>query len=65
MCENIKSKDILIYTILFDVKDSGVEDLLRSCATTPEMSYRAESSQEVHKAFEDIGIALSKLRLVE
>jgi hypothetical protein len=65
LCENLDKAGILVYTILFDVKDKGVEDLLRTCATTDEMSYRAESSQDLLKAFEDIGIALSKLRLVE
>jgi len=65
LCENVKASGILIYTVLFDVKDKGVEDLFRSCATTPAMSYRAESSQDLLKAFDDIGLALAQVRIMQ
>ncbi|MCF6344205.1 MAG: pilus assembly protein TadG-related protein [Devosiaceae bacterium] len=63
LCENIKSEDIIVYTIAFDVDDSDIEEILQNCAGNGGSYYDASNSAELEEAFEDISDSLRKLRV--
>ncbi len=47
ICENVKSKNILIYSITFQVNDSGTRNLMRNCATQNDMYFNSPSGSSV------------------
>jgi len=63
LCSNIKADGILIFTVLFDVTDTAIENMLRTCASEPSMSYVASDSAALAAAFTKIGKSLTRLRL--
>ena len=63
LCRNIKNKDIVIYTIAFEVSNATARNLLQNCATSPGHYFDARNSAQLAKAFEDIANQLSQLRL--
>ncbi len=63
LCDNIKAKKIVVYTIAFEVTDSTILDLLRGCATDPANFYDASDSAKLADAFEAIGDQLQRLAL--
>ncbi len=63
LCRNIKAKNITIFTVAFEVNDPATKSMLRQCATSPSNYFNASNGAELTKAFEDIGIQLSDLRL--
>ena len=65
LCHNIKSDDIDVYTVLFDVTDATVETLLRDCASTPSKSYVANDARELIAAFDSIAKQLAQVRIVK
>lgn len=65
LCSKIKAEGTLIYTVLFDVTDSNIENLLRNCATKPDMSFVASDAGELLSAFGKIGASLTRLRLTQ
>jgi Flp pilus assembly protein TadG len=65
LCENIKGDDVLLFTVAFEVNDASIKNLLRSCATAPAYAFEANNSAQLNDAFEDIAVALSRLRLTE
>jgi hypothetical protein len=65
LCEKIKSQGVTVYTVLFDVTDPGIESLLRNCASDPANSFVASNASELIAAFNNIGVSLTKLRLVK
>ncbi len=62
VCSNIKAAKIRLYTIGFQVSGS-VQNLLRSCATEPDMFYNSPSNSQLAGVFEDIAQGLGELRL--
>lgn len=65
LCQKIKDEGIAVYTIQFDVTDVKIEKLLRDCASDPANSFVANDAGELLSAFNDIGVSLTKLRLVK
>jgi hypothetical protein len=63
VCDKIKAKDILIYTITFQVSSSSIRDLMRDCATEPDNYFDSPSDSELASAFRAIGNELSNLRI--
>jgi Flp pilus assembly protein TadG len=64
LCTNMKAKDIIIYTVGFDLgSDQEAIDVLASCATEPANAYVADDGDELIKAFQDIAIDISNLRI--
>ena len=64
LCTNIKSEDIIIHTIAFDVSDADTKSMLRSCATGGNY-YDASDNAALARAFKTIAgqiqmVALSK-----
>jgi len=63
VCDNIKAKDILVYTITFQVSSNSVRNLMRDCATEPDNYFDSPSDSELASAFRAIGQELSNLRI--
>jgi hypothetical protein len=63
LCDSIKAEGTIVYTVLFEVSDPGIEALLRGCASDPSKSYVASDKTALLVAFSDIGTSLTKLRL--
>jgi len=65
-CSNAKTDDgILIYSIAFKLNNPTTVDMLRNCATRPEMFFSSDSNQELKNAFLEIAESISKLRLTQ
>ncbi|MBA4131612.1 MAG: hypothetical protein C0519_09315 [Hyphomicrobium sp.] len=63
LCTNVKSQQIKVYTVAFDVIDENLKDMLRDCASSPQNFYDAEDATELQAAFANIGANLSPLRI--
>ncbi len=63
LCTNIKAQEIRLYTITFQVSSSSTQDLMRACATDPEMYYNSPSNEELDSIFQDIAKGLADLRI--
>ena len=64
LCANIKTKDIMVYTIGFDIEeDSDIENLMKACAGKGGQYFSADNSTELADAFKEIGKSLLNLRL--
>jgi len=65
VCNSIKAKGILIYTIGFQVYDPTTQNLLKNCATQPDMAYNSPSNAQLASIFSDIAQGLSDLRIAQ
>jgi Flp pilus assembly protein TadG len=68
ICNGMKAKGIVVYTVGFDVNNAGpakqrVIDTLTACASEPAKFYRAESAAELDAAFRQIATDIVSLRL--
>ncbi|MFD0988103.1 pilus assembly protein TadG-related protein [Methyloligella solikamskensis] len=62
VCSKIKASNIRLYTIGFQVSGQ-VQNLLRSCATEPDMFYNSPSNSQLAGVFQDIAQGLGELRI--
>jgi Flp pilus assembly protein TadG len=62
ICDSIKADNVKIYTVR--VID-GDADLLRSCATRPDMYYDVDSADELNNVFSSIAQNLANLRIAK
>jgi len=65
VCNNIKAEGVVIYTIGFKVNDTTTKNLLRNCATEPDMYYNSPSNSQLASIFKDIAQGLSELRVAK
>ncbi len=65
LCTSIKQQGIIIYTVLFDVADSGMQQLMRNCASDTGKAFAVSTSAELTQAFSAIGVSLQKVRLTQ
>ena len=64
LCTNMKAKGIIVYTVGFDLGGSQQAiDVLASCASRPAYAYVANDGDALIKAFQDIAIDISNLRI--
>jgi Mg-chelatase subunit ChlD len=63
LCNNIKADGVILFTIAFEVTDTTVKNLLRNCATAPNLAFDATNPQDLKDAFQDVEGMLSRLRL--
>ncbi len=63
VCTAMKNNNIVVYTIAFGSPGSTIENLLRNCATQPDYYFDSPDSDELHRAFRQIGDSLSNLRV--
>lgn len=59
LCNRIKDKGIVIYTISFQIADEDAKTLLNDCASTPSHAYEAGDNDALIASFENIGKSLS------
>lgn len=65
VCNNVKAQGILVYTITFQVNNSTTQNLLKNCATKPDMYYNSPSNDQLAAIFQDIAQGLSELRIAQ
>jgi len=64
MCDAVKDKKIVIYTVGMQLDTSLYSDeFLTKCATTPAHAYLASTNAELEDAFKKIAKEISKLRI--
>jgi hypothetical protein len=65
VCGSIKAKGIQLYTIGFQVSGSTVTNLLKNCASKPDMYYNSPTNDQLAAIFQDIAQGLSELRIAQ
>lgn len=65
ICDELKSHDVQVYTVAFQVTDATIQTLLSNCATDPANSYDASDAVELNNAFAEIGRSLTELALTK
>ncbi|NNC37342.1 MAG: VWA domain-containing protein [Acidimicrobiales bacterium] len=63
LCNNIKTSDIQIYTIAYEITDTTTKNLMRNCASKSSMYFDASNAAQLNQAFDSIGKSLIRLRL--
>jgi len=63
LCQNMKGKDVKVYSIGFKLDDPRAENVLRDCASSALTFYRAENGDQLRQAFRQIAEDLLRLRL--
>jgi Flp pilus assembly protein TadG len=63
LCQNMKDKNVKVYSIGFKLDDRRAEDVLRDCASSALTFYRAENGDQLRDAFRQIAEDLLRLRL--
>lgn len=71
LCNNIKAdkdgdpndKDILLYTIIFDVNSNAIQRLMRNCATDEGKFFNSPAAEDLQSAFQSIAVGLNELRI--
>ncbi len=64
LCSNMKSNDVVIYSIAF-MSPPDAQSLLRSCASTADHYFNASNGNELRAAFVEIAQHLNNLRLAD
>jgi Flp pilus assembly protein TadG len=62
-CSYIKSRGVVLYTILLQVNNASTQNLYRTCATTPDKFFNVPTASELGSAFRAIADDLSNLRV--
>jgi Flp pilus assembly protein TadG len=62
LCQNIKSKGVMIFSVAFQAPPSA-QDVLRNCATSPSQYFDAADGAELRATFQRIAKRLTALRL--
>ena len=64
LCANVKNNEIDVYTVLFEVEDEAIKQLLQDCASSKSKSYVAKDAEELIAAFNAIAKQLAQIRVV-
>jgi hypothetical protein len=62
LCDNIKARDIVVYTVRVEVR-SGESSLLENCASTADKFYDVQDVADLSAAFDSIAGSIDNLRL--
>jgi Flp pilus assembly protein TadG len=64
VCEDLREKNVLVYTITFDAGvDDYTKDLFKECATQPSMWYHAPTQAKLIEVYQTIAKELANLHL--
>ncbi|MEL7488712.1 MAG: VWA domain-containing protein, partial [Pseudomonadota bacterium] len=63
LCTEIKSANIQLYTIAFEVTDTATRNLLENCATSPDHYFNATDATALSQSFSTIAVSLTELSL--
>lgn len=61
LCNNIKSNNIEIFTVAFNVTDNNIKSILKSCASDADHYFDATDTAGLMKSFQEIADALTNL----
>jgi Mg-chelatase subunit ChlD len=61
LCKNIKSNNIELFTVAFNVTDSNIKSILKSCASDADHYFDATNTAGLMNAFQKIADALTNL----
>ncbi|HYE46248.1 MAG TPA: pilus assembly protein TadG-related protein [Caulobacter sp.] len=62
LCENIKAKGVVVYTVRVEVR-SGASSLLRKCASSPDRYFDVQDSDDLNNVFQTIAGEIANLRI--
>ena len=62
ICDEMKEKDIVIYTVAFSAPQAG-QEVLAYCATNPAFAFKPSNGQELTEAYKSIARSISDLRI--
>jgi Flp pilus assembly protein TadG len=62
LCSNMKGAGIQIFTVRVEVT-TGTSDMLRTCASSPDMFYDVQNSSALNDVFASIGSQINELRI--
>jgi len=62
ICDEMKKKEIVIYTVAFSAPKAG-QEVLAYCATNPAFAYKPSNGQELTEAYKEIARSISDLRI--
>lgn len=62
LCDNLKDKDVVVYTVALQAPNGGKE-ILEYCATGPEFYFDAQNGEQLTDAYRAIATSLSDLRI--
>lgn len=62
VCDEMKKKEIVIYTVAFSAPKAG-QEVLAYCATNPAFAYKPSNGQELTEAYKSIARSISDLRI--
>ncbi len=66
LCENMKKKGVIIYTVGFNVSsDHDISEMMKNCATSPEYAYKPTGGAELKVAFRAIAQDINSLRIAK
>lgn len=64
ICDAMKAKNIIIYTVGLEINTAQYsDDFLLDCATGPQYAFLANNSAELEQAFKDIAVSINRLRI--
>ncbi|HAJ47009.1 MAG TPA: pilus assembly protein TadG, partial [Alphaproteobacteria bacterium] len=63
VCTRMKDLDIRIYTILLMENNSATVNMMRNCATSPDLFFHTPSTEQLRTTFQIIANDLSNLRI--
>jgi len=63
ICTNMKQQGIVVYTVVFDLNSTSVDNLMRNCATQPDYYFNSPDAASLRQAFRTIGDSLANLRI--
>lgn len=63
VCNSMKAEGILIYTVVFQLNNATITNLMRNCASQADFFFNSPDEETLQQAFRAIGDLLSELRV--
>jgi len=63
ICDRMKDKDVVVFTVGFELHERNAIRTLEQCATSARYHYLAENGEDLRRAFNDIAVKLTQLRI--
>lgn len=63
LCRNIKREGVIVFAVAFDLREPRARRALEDCASDDGFFHRAENEEELRRAYRNIAVKLTELRL--
>lgn len=63
ICANMKDEKVVVFTVGFDLHERKAIRTLEDCATSERYHYLAQDGEDLRRAFNDIAVKLTQLRI--